>query len=144
MKPAYHIKEVKVQEIEELRCKRRKKVSMTVDGSSMFHVLVFKPKESFFLASPRLCICDECKQDYGSFSLFYQHELNVQELQDIPLRSDDPPSAEIVVKKLLTTSSYLILLLLSLLMTHRKLFGLFRSLMSICRALRMKLIDSRM
>eukprot|EP00794_Sanderia_malayensis_P019611 gene19611-21542_t len=96
MKPAYHIKEVEVEELEELRCKRRKKVFKTVDGSSTFHVLVFKPKESFFLASPRLCICDECKHDYGSCSLFSQHELNVQELRDIPLRSDDPPPAEIV------------------------------------------------
>ena len=55
-----------------------------------------KPKVSSFRASPRLCICDECKTNYDSCALFSEYELCVHELRDIPLRSDNPPPPEVV------------------------------------------------
>ena len=94
--PKYDIREIDVQELTAIRSKRNRMVFKTVHGSDSFHVMVFKPNASTFRASPRLCICDECKADYGSCSLFSEYELCVHELRDIPLRSDVPPPPEVV------------------------------------------------
>ena len=91
--PEYHIAEIKVEELEVLRESRCRKQYKTVDGSASFHVMVFKPNQTYFMTSPRLCICEQCKEDYGSCSLFSRYKLDVHELRDIPLRSHvlEPP-----------------------------------------------------
>ena len=87
--PEYHITEGTVGELEEERESRRRKVYKTIKGSALWHVMIFKPGQAYFVASPRLCICDECASNYGSCALFTRYELDVCELRDIPLRSDD-------------------------------------------------------
>ena len=53
--------------------------------------MIFTPNSKSFRASPRLCLCDQCKVDYESCSLFNSYELQVQELNQISLRSNIPP-----------------------------------------------------
>ena len=67
----------------------------TVDGSSQFQVMVFKPGMSI-LAAPRLCIFDLCKQSYGSYSLF---DLDVQNLKSTTLRSNEVSDEDHVVSE---------------------------------------------
>ena len=88
--PEYHIKEITVDELKKERAARRKKVFKTIDGSASWHVMVFKPGQSHFLASPRPCICEKCIVEYGSCDLFSHHQLYTEEVCDMPLRSDDP------------------------------------------------------
>ena len=49
----------------------------TIDGSSSFHALVFKPNSRAFRASTRLCVCDDCKVEYGSCKLFKDYTLTI-------------------------------------------------------------------
>ena len=88
--PEYHIKEITVDELKKERAVRRKKVFKTIIGSASWHVMVFKPGQSHFLASPRLCICEQCIVEYGSCDLFSHHQLYTEEVCDMPLCSDDP------------------------------------------------------
>ena len=76
----------------------------TVDGSSQFQVMVFKPDMSI-LAAPRLCICDLCKQSYGSCSLFETYHLDVQNLKSTTLRSNEVSDEDHVVSKELVIQS---------------------------------------
>ena len=87
--PEYHIKKITVDEFKKEREARRKKVFKTIDGSASWYVMVFKPGQSHFLASPRLCICEQCIVEYGSCNLFSRHQLYTEEVCDMPLRSDD-------------------------------------------------------
>ena len=93
--PQYDIKEITEMELAEERAARRRKVYKTIDGSSTWQVLVFRPGQSYFLASTRLCICDECSQEYGSCNLFKSFELHCETIREIPLRSDvTPPQSD--------------------------------------------------
>ena len=60
----------------------------TVDGSSLFQVKVFTPNQQTTKAANRLCLCDICKQDYGSGALFKSYDLQVFQLKQVSLRSD--------------------------------------------------------
>ena len=52
--------------------------------------MVFNPHSNVIMASKRLCICDSCKTDYGSCSLFREYILESNELIQIFLRSSVP------------------------------------------------------
>ena len=82
----YIIKEISEKDLEIECSAARLKVFPTVDGSSQFQVMVFKPDMSI-LAAPRLCICDLCNQSYGSCSLFETYHLDMQNLKSTTLRS---------------------------------------------------------
>lgn len=41
------------------------------------------------MASPRICICEECHKDYGACNLFARYDIDERELREIPLRSHD-------------------------------------------------------
>ena len=72
--------------------------------------MVFKPGQSCFLASPRLCICNLRSQDYGSCELFSLYQMDVHQLRNIPLRSDDLSPPEVIgeedVDGFITQGSY--------------------------------------
>lgn len=63
----------------------------SIDGSSKFQVMVFKPNCKFVKASPRLCICKKCQTEYGSCELFEEYPLICHQLNKAHLRSDNLP-----------------------------------------------------
>ena len=78
-----------MSELTDERGSRKRKNYKTIDGSSVWHVIVFKPNQEYFVASNCFCICDQCSRDYGTCALFSKYQLDVSESLDIPLRSDD-------------------------------------------------------
>ena len=60
----------------------------TIDGSSLFQVMIFTPHSMHIKASPRLCLCEQCKVKFGSCERFQQYELRVQSKKISTLRSD--------------------------------------------------------
>ena len=87
--PPYNVVEIEVGLLNERREAARRKVFNTVDGSSKFHVLLFRPNQTTFKAAPQLCVCDDCKVSIGSCSLFSDHTIQVGELNPTHLRSED-------------------------------------------------------
>ena len=96
--PKYFVKEIDTKVLAEERDNCRLKIYHSINGSSTFQVMVFKPGSSVFWASPRICVCDKCMLDYGSCSLFNEYQLVIQELNKISLRSniEPPPEADAV------------------------------------------------
>ena len=84
--PIYVFKNITCEDIEEERAEERYVKYMTVEGSSKFQVLVFAPGKKM-KASRRLCICEKCKNEYGSCSLFQEYEIVMQQLKRTCLRS---------------------------------------------------------
>ena len=112
--PAYKFKNITTAQLEEARAEERLKVYSTIEGSSKFQAIVFKPNQKM-KASPRICLCKECKDDYGSCALFKEYEINIKHLKKICLRSsimerisaeiqnpedaiDDTPAADALLK----------------------------------------------
>ena len=48
----------------------RLKVCRTIISSAKYQVMVFTPYQKTIKAATRMCLCDNCKQNYGSCSLF--------------------------------------------------------------------------
>ena len=71
----YSIKEIEEKELEDMRNEVRCLDVGTIDGSSTFRVMVFEPGHTIFKAATRLCICEICKNEYGSCSLFKEYSL---------------------------------------------------------------------
>ena len=94
--PAYHIVEIKESALKEERDADRRITFKTIEGSSSFHVMVFSPNATTFKAAPRLCLCDHCKLDYGSCTLFKSYELKIKELAPTSLRSNVSAATETV------------------------------------------------
>ena len=53
-----------------------------------FQVTVFYPKTTTVRAAKHRCICDSCRQDYGSCSLFPNYDLVLENLNEINLQSN--------------------------------------------------------
>lgn len=85
--PNFVIKEIKVEKLEEMRAEARLKSYPTISGSDQWHVIVFHPHSTTLKASPQLCICDLCKECYGSCSLFKSYELRTCDLKGNHTRS---------------------------------------------------------
>jgi hypothetical protein len=71
--PKYEIHEILVSELEKKRVLSRLEVANSVDGSSTFQIMLFSPNKETFKAAPRLCICNECRNEYGSCTLFKEY-----------------------------------------------------------------------
>ena len=82
-----YVKEIFVEDVNEVRCNAALKVCKTIEGSSSFQVMLFKPNSDIIRATSRICICDLCKVDYGSCKLFQDYTLQVQILKETLLRS---------------------------------------------------------
>ena len=57
-------------------------------GLDEFQVIVFYAKTTTVRAAKHICICDSCRQDYGSCSLFQNYDLVVENLNKTNLRSN--------------------------------------------------------
>ena len=95
--PSYIVKEIDQNEVEIDRINARLKVFPTVIGSSSFQVIVFKPKAKYILAAPRICMCDLCRESYGSCNLFTEYYLQVHNLKQNTLRSKVPTEEEDII-----------------------------------------------
>ena len=84
---SYVWKEIEVSQLDEARAANKLKVFETIDGSSKFHCMVFKPNGNSVKASPRICLCDDCSSDYGSCSSFKEYPLICHQLKCVFLRS---------------------------------------------------------
>ena len=82
------MKEISTSALNEARTEAHAKSYPTIDGSTLFQVMVINPNQPFFKAAPYLCVCSECMKDYGSCSLFQSYELLIGGLKKIYLRSD--------------------------------------------------------
>ena len=60
-----------------------------IKGSSRFQVMVFKPNANHFRAANFLCICAQCRIEYGTCSNFLSYELRTGVLKKIDLRSEE-------------------------------------------------------
>ena len=84
---SYVWKEIEVSQLDEARAANKLKVFETIDGSSKFHCIMFKPNGNSVKASPRICLCDDCSSDYGSCSSFKEYPLICHQLKRVLLRS---------------------------------------------------------
>ena len=91
--PSYMFKEITSKRLETARSSERLKVFSTIEGSSKFQVIVFKPNQ-VMKAAPRLCLCEKCKVDYGSCQLFEEYAIMCNHLKRNCLRSDVADSAD--------------------------------------------------
>ena len=85
--PTYVVKEIDEKVLNIARANSMLKVFKTVAGSSKFQVILFTPNSCTIKAANRLCICELCKIEYGTCSLFRSFELEVQCLKETTLRS---------------------------------------------------------
>ena len=83
-----------MKELEEARKIDNSLFIKTIDGSSTFRVVVFKPNSKVFWAAPRLCICESCQNDYGTCQLFNEYSLTIMDYQLPFLRSQPGESTE--------------------------------------------------
>ena len=75
--PAYVIQEISVELLTEMRREARlKSYPIMIKGSSRFQVMVFKPNANHFRAANFLCICAQCRIEYGTCSNFLSYELH--------------------------------------------------------------------
>ena len=67
------------------------KVFRGINGSSKFQVMLFQPNVTFIKAATHLCLCEQCKTEYGSYSIFQEYPLQVEQLKKVTLRSTSTP-----------------------------------------------------
>ena len=84
---SYVWKEIEVSQLDEARAANKLKVFETIDGSSKFHYMVFKPNGNSVKESPRIWLCDDCSSDYGSCSSFKEYPLICHQLKRVFLKS---------------------------------------------------------
>ena len=89
--PKFHFREICTTSLLSTRADAHTKTYRTIEGSTLFQVMVFKPNCKHFRAAPHLCVCSDCMRDYGSCSLFDSYELLTGELKKINLRSHVEP-----------------------------------------------------
>lgn len=86
--PLYHTKEITKHDLDIEREKRRYMKFDMVSGSDSFHVLIFKPNQDFFYASPRVCVCEDClAMDFDKCSNFQKYIPSVGQLSKKHMRS---------------------------------------------------------
>ena len=62
--PEYVVKEIDCSLLEENRAAASLLAHPTIDGSSTFQVIVFKPNSDHLKAANRICVCQQCQKDY--------------------------------------------------------------------------------
>ena len=68
--PEYIVKEISSSLLDENRAVANLLVLPTIEGSSTFQVIVFKPNSDNLKAAKRICVCQQCQNDYGSCNIF--------------------------------------------------------------------------
>ena len=77
----YFVKETDEQLLQIVRADNNLKDFISINGSALFQVILFKPNTAHILAASRLCLCSECKIEYGSCDLFKHYTINVKHLK---------------------------------------------------------------
>ena len=70
MNPKFYLKEISTSDLNQARAESCATMYPTIEESTRFQVIIFKPNSTFFKAAPYICVCEECMIDYGSCSLF--------------------------------------------------------------------------
>ena len=68
--PVYYFKGIDEERLMAAREKSKIRKVCPIKGSSNFQVMVFRPNNDIIRASNRLCLCDQCKVEYGSCDNF--------------------------------------------------------------------------
>ena len=87
--PACVVKEISESRQDVDRAKKHLQKFATIEGPSTFQAMCFKPNAISSKASPFICICKSCEDDYGSCVQFTLYSLQVQMLNEISLRSTE-------------------------------------------------------
>ena len=82
--PNYFFTDITPESLAQERKIANLKVFSTVNGSSKFNCIVFRPNQPM-KASPRICLYSECQINFGSCSLFGEYHLNMRQLEQINL-----------------------------------------------------------
>ena len=85
--PKYVVREITKLEVETSRQKASSFKYRTVQGTTTFRAILFKPNSSTIRASKRICICAKCMEDYSSCELFQEHSLQVDPVKAPSRRS---------------------------------------------------------
>ena len=130
--PKFVVKEIDQKILEETRMANKLKIAQTVDGSSSFQVIVFNPDSTEIKVSERRCICETCKNNYGTCSLFKSYTMEVTNLKETSLRSSvcNAEAAEIDDTSINNFDFKAPFVLLLLLKNHLIQFGLSTSIPS--------------
>ena len=83
----YFVKEIDEQLLQIVRADNKLKDFISINRSTLFQVILFKLNTAHILAASRLCLCSECKIEYGSCDLFKHYTINVKHLKKATLRS---------------------------------------------------------
>ena len=60
---------------------------ISINGSTLFQVILFELNTAHILAASRLCLCIEFKIEYGSCDLFKHYTINMKHLKKTKLWS---------------------------------------------------------
>ena len=87
--PTFYFKTIDCSVLDEERTSIKLKDFETVDGSSSFHAILFKPGVSTLTAATQISICESCKGEYGLCDEFMEYPIpNVTQLNKMFLRSN--------------------------------------------------------
>ena len=85
--PTFNVKTIDCSVLDEEQPIVKLKDFETVDGSSSFHAIVFKPGASTLSVVTQICICESCKGEDGSYVEFMEYPIcNTTQLNNIFLR----------------------------------------------------------
>ena len=82
------VKEFDSSFLEENRAAANLLVHPTIDGSSTFQVIGFKPYIDYLKAAKWICLCQQCQNEYGSCNIFSSYSIWCFELNKKYLRSN--------------------------------------------------------
>ena len=85
--PEYVVKEIDCSLLEENRVTASLLAHPTIDSSSTFKIIVFKPNSNHLKAANRICICQQCQKGYGSCNIFSSYQIICHKLNKTYLRS---------------------------------------------------------
>ena len=86
--PEYIVKEIDSSLLEENRAAANLLFHPAIDGSSTFQVIVFKSNSDHLKAVKRICVCQQCQNDYGSYNIFSSYPIICDELNKKYLQSN--------------------------------------------------------
>lgn len=67
-----HNKEISTSIVQEKCAESSLKVFNTTDGLSKFQIMAFKPNSTTFVSADRICLCQQCKDEYAFGCLFQE------------------------------------------------------------------------
>lgn len=103
--PKYIIEEISASIVQEKCVESRLEVFNTLDCSSKFEIMFFQPNLTTYADADRICLRQQCKDEYGSCSLFQDFYLLVTQLKETGLKFNDTQHGEKPLTELLLPNS---------------------------------------